>query len=60
MSEVQEPDWSEGCSKTPGEECRDCLYQRAYFGYILENGKWAKKKKKKKAITFRQSKEQSE
>lgn len=43
MSEVQEPDWSEGCAKTPGEECRDCLYQRAYFGYILENGKWVKK-----------------
>ena len=56
MSEVQEPDWSEGCAKTPGEECRDCLYQRAYFGYILENGKWVKKK----AITFHQSKEQSE
>lgn len=42
----REPNWEDGCASTgakPGEECRDCLHQRAHFGYILEAGQWVKK-----------------
>jgi hypothetical protein len=36
----REPNWDEGCRV--GEECPDCLHQRAHFGYELVNGAWVK------------------
>ena len=41
-----EPDWSYGCAGNnvkPGDECEDCLAQRKFFGYVLEDGEWVKK-----------------
>ena len=41
-----EPDWWLGCPSMgirPGHECEDCLAQRKFFGYVVEDGKWVKK-----------------
>lgn len=41
-----EPNWNDGCQGdgiAPGKECRDCIIQRAYFGYKLIGGKWVKR-----------------